>query len=77
MPSRSPLTLRGVSRYSAYLIMRSQVTADALPADPFLQIMDALPPHVQVSPRLVSVRTLLLVTIGLGLLAAAWWFSTQ
>ena len=69
--------MSGGSHYSKCPAMRSKVTADALPADPFLQIMDALPPHVQVSRSSVSGRNLLFVVIGLGLLAGAWWFTTQ
>ena len=57
--------------------MSPKVTADALPADPFLQIMEALPPHVQVSRSPVSPRNLLFVAIGFALLAGAWWFTNQ
>jgi hypothetical protein len=50
---------------------------EALAADPFMSIMDALPEHVRLSRPLLGLRTALLLAIGVAFLAVAWWVNTQ
>lgn len=77
MTARNPLTHSGAISYSECLLMHPQASTEALAADPFLSIMDALPAHVRLSRRVIGWRTLILLTIGVGFLGLAWWVTTQ
>ena len=50
---------------------------EALPADPF-ESSSTLPGHVRLRGRkIIGVRTVALLVLGAGFLAAAWWVSLR